>query len=131
MTQPPTVSGPGTTTILLVDDEEMLRETGRRVLERLGYRVLLAGDGETALALVEGGTAIDLVILDVHLPGIGGLEVARRLRERPDAPRLLIASGSHASELPLEGLPFLEKPWDIEDLRATLRRLLADRAPRA
>jgi DNA-binding response OmpR family regulator len=70
--------------ILVVDDDRNVRDVVRRYLERAGYAVLVAGDGEEALRLIDAG-APDLVVLDLMLPGIDGLEVCRRLRARAGA----------------------------------------------
>ena len=117
-------------TILLVDDEEIVRETGRRVLQRLGYRVIVAGTGEEALALATApDAAIDLVVTDVSMPGFGGLELVRRLRAAGRPLRVLVASGS--SPLAEKGnvvreleVPFITKPWLMHELAAAVRRAL-------
>jgi DNA-binding response OmpR family regulator len=70
--------------VLVVDDDMNVRDVVRRYLERAGYRVLLADNGEDALRMIDSG-APDLVVLDLMLPGIDGLEVARRLRARTGA----------------------------------------------
>ncbi len=106
--------------VLLADDDEEVRITGRRMLEKAGFKVILAHDGQEALALFSSlGPAVTLVILDSVMPGIGGVEVARRLREnRPGLP-VLFTSGVGEDELQGDGpagAVFLPKPFDMENL---------------
>lgn len=114
------------TRILLVDDEEPIRRTARRVLERLGYRVVEAAGGEEALAILEREGPVDLVFTDVAMPGVGGLELRRRLAEgSAGAPPFLFTSGYTARDVEARsGLPpgarFLSKPWTVEQLAAAV-----------
>jgi len=117
----------GTETILLVEDDPALLRTGRRVLERLGYRAVTAADGRQALAaLSELGVHVDLVLCDVSMPNMGGRELFQEIRRRGDQVRFVFASGLAARQT-LEGLsdvshvPYLQKPWTIPELAATLR----------
>jgi CheY-like chemotaxis protein len=119
----------GDETILLVDDDETLRRTGKRILERLGYRVLLAADGEEALDVFrQHAEEIDLVVSDVRMPRMGGLELVARLREEGSAVRVLIASGSMGADLDpgpeTHGLPVIAKPWGLAEFAARVRRVL-------
>ena len=84
--------------ILVVDDESVNRRLMRAILEVHGYEVIEAADGPTALALIAGG-ALDLVLLDVMMPGIDGIEVCRRVRgelARPFLPVIVITALSDA-----------------------------------
>src|SRR5205823_6409586 len=85
------VVGRPMTTVLVVDDEHNLVELVQGYLEHEGYRVLTAGDGPTALELVRSEQP-DLVILDVMLPGLDGVEVCRRLRQFSDAYVLMLTA---------------------------------------
>ncbi len=109
--------------ILVVDDEELLRRYVARVIAEDGYRVFVAGDGFGALALFDlGAPPIDLVVTDVLMPGMDGVELARRLAIRAPAPRVLFVTGGHGlSDLPG---PVLWKPFLADDLRDVVRRLL-------
>lgn len=79
--------------VLVVDDDLTLRDVVRRYLERDGHTVTVAGDGETALALALGGAdGPDLVVLDLMLPGIGGLQVCRTLRARSTVPVVMLTA---------------------------------------
>ncbi|GAA2795391.1 response regulator transcription factor [Saccharopolyspora taberi] len=83
--------------MLVVDDDTSVRDVVRRYLERAGYEVELAGDGETALQLHERHRP-DLVVLDLMLPGVGGLDVCRRLRETSAVPVVLLTALGEESD---------------------------------
>jgi nitrogen-specific signal transduction histidine kinase/CheY-like chemotaxis protein len=121
---------PGSETILLVEDEELLRKPIREIMEMNGYHVLEAGNAEEALKLVERyHDPIDLLLTDVVMPGLNGRELAEQLlRLRPDL-RVLFMSGYtnnmvvHHGILE-EGLAFLEKPFTPESLAVKIRQVL-------
>jgi two-component system cell cycle sensor histidine kinase/response regulator CckA len=103
-------------TILVVDDESPIRELARRVLEKAGYEVTEAGNGYEAIALLEGGPPLDLLMADLDMPELGGDEMVRRIRaSRPDL-RVLYVTG-HIDRLMDErpvlwdGESFLDKPF--------------------
>jgi len=106
----------GTGTILLVDDEERIRKTGRRILEHLGYQVILAGDGEEALRLFqERREEIALVVLDLMMPVMDGAETLRRLRQLDPTTRVLITSGfSEEQVAQMDAVGFIQKPYTLE-----------------
>ncbi len=80
--------------LLVVDDEELVRELGVRVVERAGYDVVSASSAARAIELVET-EPIDLVVSDVVMPGLGGVDLLTELRDRrPDLPVLLMTGGS-------------------------------------
>ena len=120
----------GTEQVLLVEDEEIVRSLTSRALREYGYTVLEARGGEEALAIFEDEEdGIDLVVTDVAMPGMGGRELAQRLRERsPELPILFISgyTGDDVVERGLlaAGAPFLSKPFAPEALAAAVRRLL-------
>lgn len=116
-------------TILVVDDDRLTRWCIARRLDRAGYRVMEAASGEEALAVFAEG-APDLVLLDLGLPGMGGLEVLAELRRnRPALPVLTMTTDStgEASRRArdLGAGAHLEKPFDIPGLVATIRSILA------
>jgi len=118
----------GTESILVVDDEEAIRELVREALEDSGYEVSLAGDGKEALErLRERDGDVDLVITDVVMPRLDGRELAGELRERyPRVPFLFISGfvdAAAASPGPLEG-PIVEKPFNLAALQRRVRELL-------
>jgi len=123
-------------TILLVDDEASIREIGRRILTEAGYRVRLAASGEEALKLVQRrpGEA-DLVVLDISMPGMGGIACLERLRElRPDI-KVIVASGytRHAplGELGEKAQLFVDKPFTRQEMLAGVRQVLDGEEPAA
>lgn len=106
-------------TILVVDDDGMLRDLIVDALDDLGYTVLKAHDGPSALDLLLGSTAIDVVFSDVSMPnGMSGVELAKRARElRPDI-RLILASGfgkGQIGDVPTD-VVFLPKPYRVRQL---------------
>lgn len=120
-------------TILLVDDEPMIRNAGRRLLERLGYSVLLAENGEAALKLYEEEQErIWLVVLDLIMPIMDGEEAFSRLQQiNPDV-RVLLSSGfskeEKADELLRQGAAgFVEKPFDLKTLKNELNKVQTNR----
>jgi CheY-like chemotaxis protein len=121
----------GNETILLVDDEEPIRRTARRILERYGYRVLLASDGAEALNLIrEHGSEIQLVISDVAMPKMGGKGLYDAARSDGAKMRFLFASGYTARDIGATGefdptLPFVRKPWTMEDFVRRVRETLS------
>jgi PAS domain S-box-containing protein len=118
-------------TLLLVEDEQAAREVGRRGLERVGYRVLTAADGQEALDLVvASGGQLDLVISDVVMPRMSGSKLRAELNRRyPNIPVILMSghTGELAPEAELGG-QFLFKPYTLARLTNTVRSAL-DRAP--
>ena len=130
-TRPETTIAEGGRTILVVEDEEAVREATLAILEELGYRRLEAADAESALKLVEDGASIDLVFTDVVMPGpLRTRDFAQRLRElRPDLP-ILFTSGYtdnaiiHQGRLD-EGVHLISKPYAKDDLARRLAQLLA------
>jgi two-component system, cell cycle sensor histidine kinase and response regulator CckA len=120
---------------LLADDEDMVRALARVYLERAGYVVLAARDGPSALRLAAGcPVPIDLLVADVSMPGMGGPELARRVRERHPAVKVLLTSGYTGDALAGDGIMelkahLLEKPFTAAALVCAAREALAgDRA---
>ncbi|MDX1495400.1 MAG: PAS domain S-box protein, partial [Longimicrobiales bacterium] len=103
--QGPATHGPASgETILLVEDEDAVRKVARRILERTGYRVRAAVDGEQALELVKAGEPFDMLLTDVVMPGMTGPELASEVvRLRPEVP-ILFVSGYADMSLESEGL---------------------------
>src|SRR5688500_14217113 len=95
--------GQGPTHILVVDDEEPIRLTMSDLLRRRGYEVMTAETGESALALIHQ-RPFDLLLLDLKMPGLSGIDVAKRARERlPDA-AIIILTGHGSLDSALDGL---------------------------
>lgn len=117
-------------TILFADDEHIVRRAGARLLQALDFDVIEAEDGERALDLwEEHREAIDLVILDVTMPRLGGRETLARLRERAPGLRILLTSGYDAADV--LGTPgptpdgFIEKPFRLDHVRAQVEAVMA------
>jgi CheY-like chemotaxis protein len=111
-------------TILVVDDDSDVRDYAAGVLEQLGYTVILAVDGETALDRIERDRDIDLLFTDVVMPGLNGFEVARiAQRVRPDL-AVLFASGYATDMTPAGRL--LQKPYRPRQLAAEVAALLPE-----
>jgi two-component system, cell cycle sensor histidine kinase and response regulator CckA len=114
----------GPCVILLVDDEDMVRQVTRRWLELGGLEVLTAADGAEALAIAERTPRLDLVITDMQMPNMGGRALADRLASlRPELPVLLI-SGFPQNAPPTSGLGFLAKPFTAGALLKRVEDLL-------
>jgi two-component system, OmpR family, phosphate regulon response regulator PhoB len=120
------------TTVLVVDDEPIVREVVVRYLRREGYRTLEAGDGPSARALVESG-APNLVVLDVMLPGMDGLTLCRWIRSRSDLPVIMLtARGEEADRivgLELGADDYVTKPFSPRELAARVRTILRRAEP--
>ena len=123
----------GSGTVLVVDDSPELRVVLTRTLERAGFRVIEAGDGEEALTVVqENAGGIDVVLADVVMPRMGGRELIWRLNEMaPDLPVILLSGVLRGRETMthLEAVPaaFIEKPFDLHEVVSTVRRLVGPR----
>jgi DNA-binding response OmpR family regulator len=119
--------------VLVVEDDEEIALVLQRSLRLEGYEVRIAGDGEAALGQAAAFNP-DLVILDLGLPKLDGIEVARRLRAADDVP-ILMLTARDALESRVEGLDsgaddYLVKPFERQELLARLRALLRRRPPR-
>ena len=117
-------SGTGKETVLFADDEELIRDLGRQVMEMHGYKVFLAEDGMRAIDLFKSNRdAIDLVVLDLTMPQRSGMEVLRAIREIDPGMRVILSSGSPPAE-PAPGTMFLPKPYRAEMLAKVVRSAL-------
>jgi len=121
---------PGSGVVLLVDDEAMVLEAGSRMLAKLGFTILRAGGGQEAIDIFgQKAAEIDLVILDIVMPGIGGEEVYRRIKQiRPDV-KVLVSSGYDCSGrmpeiLREDGNGFIQKPYSLSELSRKLQEVL-------
>ena len=123
-------------TILLVDDEETVRKVLTFPLERDGYQVVQAADGEEALARF-GDQPVDLVVLDIMLPKLDGLEVCKQLRSHSSVPIIMLTARDDELDkvlgLELGADDYITKPFSIREfrsrVRALLRRAAAPRTP--
>jgi CheY-like chemotaxis protein len=120
----------GTETILLIDDEEFIRDVGERILATFGYRVFIAPDGESALDLYrKQKDAIDLIILDLIMPGMGGRECLLGLLDIDPEARIVIASG-HTIDGPVRDVvnlgarDVIHKPYGLRQMLKVVREVL-------
>lgn len=116
------------TTILVADDESDIVRLASRRLVRAGYTVVTAGDGEEALAEAERTGTAALLLLDVMMPKLTGIEVARRLRstEVPHVPIVLMSAGlPHDLELPRDADAFVAKPFAAAEPHSTVQAVLS------
>jgi len=115
--------------ILIADDERAVRESLRRALELEGYQIELAADGREALYRLETESQPDAIVLDVLMPGVDGLEVARTIRRSGSRVPILMLTARTQVEDRVEGLDagaddYVTKPFALEELLARLRALL-------
>jgi len=127
----------GTETILLVDDDEIVRATVAGMLENLGYEVVTAQNGSDALSILEKGSDVDLLFTDVVMAGpVSGRKLAERAAEIKPAIKILFTSGYtensivHNSRLDT-GVEFISKPYDRERLARKVRRVLDGQSKKA
>jgi two-component system response regulator MprA len=119
--------------VLIVEDDDDIAQVLQRSLRLEGYETRIAGDGEAALGAANDFVP-DLVVLDLGLPKLDGMDVARRLRAADDVP-ILMLTARDALEARVEGLDagaddYLVKPFERQELLARLRALLRRRPPR-
>ncbi len=119
--------------VLVVDDAEGIRTYLANLLELKGYEVDTAEDGRRALALLEGGAAPDVILLDVMMPGIDGVETLRRIRDFDSGiPVVMLSVVGKAStiveSMRLGAADYLNKPFDEDELELTLQQVLETRA---
>ena len=122
-------SGTEPRTILLVDDEPRVREVVRMMLERAGHRVVEAESGEDAITQFNTMESVDLLVSDLQMPGMSGLELFDKLAERLPSLRVVFISGA-ASPADLHTIArkkavLLEKPFSAEMLASIVREVLS------
>ena len=118
---------PDPSTILLVDDEDSIQKLLAYPLEREGFRVLQARDGEEAMAQF-AAEDVDLVVLDIMLPKLDGLEVCKRLRAESEVPIIMLTARDDELDkvlgLELGADDYITKPFSIREFRSRIRALL-------
>jgi CheY-like chemotaxis protein len=120
-------------TILLVDDDPLIRGLGRELLEHLGYRVETAEDGTEALKMYRKMGQVDLVLLDYYLPDKNGCQVLKDFKALDARARVLMASGyfslQEAATLKDEGaMGLINKPYRLSDLERRIQAVLKGRS---
>ena len=115
--------------ILVVDDQSSMRELARVSLVRLGYRVVTAEDGPTAIRLCETTEDFALILLDFAMPVMSGAEMLGRIRQTRPAIRALVSSGNVERDLlrQFEGIPisgYIQKPYSVRQLASKIKQIL-------
>jgi DNA-binding response OmpR family regulator len=119
-------------TVLVVEDERLVRDLVQELLRAAGYRVVTAADASAAEEGAAREPAIDAFIVDAFVPGGGGVALARRLREHhPDAAVLIVSGFDEGEAADLGDAHFLGKPFSGADLDAALREALASARDRS
>lgn len=124
----------GSETVLLVDDEDMILDVGRDLLEKLGYEVLTVKSGIEAIEIYRTNQKkIDIVILDMVMPKMGGGDTYEKLRDIDPAVKVLLSSGysidGQASKILSRGCDgFIQKPFDIKSLSLEIRKILDNKS---
>ena len=131
----PAIARPGAPvqTVLVVEDEEAIRELATRLLKRQGYSVLVAANADEALRLFESDAAIDVLLTDVVMPGASGPELTNRLMALRPALKVIYMSGYTEAAIVQHGilnpgLAFLNKPFTSETLGRKVRQVLDQEA---
>jgi len=122
-------------TVLVVEDQKAQREMMVSLLEQDGWEVLAAGDGDEALAMIQGGQIPDVVVMDVVMPRMNGYQLVRQLRDYPQTSQVPVLMCSSKGEtfdkhwgLKQGADAYIVKPFEPQDLLGTVRHLL--RTPR-
>ena len=121
--------------ILIVDDDRSIRRTLEKFLGGEGYAVTTAQDAPGAIAAADGPDQIDLMLLDLGLPGGSGFDVLAALKDKPDAPTIVVVTArddmqSTVKAIQLGAYEYLVKPVDIDRLRDVMKTALDSRAAR-
>ncbi len=122
--------------VLLVDDDHSILNIGKQVLQHFGYAVVTAQNGEEAVRLYQDHfPAIDVVILDLNMPGMGGDDCLRKIMVIDPTSKVIMSSGSALPHLRKHfrragALYFLDKPYHIDDLIQTVRSVISSGLPR-
>jgi CheY-like chemotaxis protein len=117
--------------VLVVEDNEMNMQLVEYLLEEGGYQIVKAASGEDALSIARGGEAVDLILMDIHLPGIDGLSVIREMKNDPQTGAIpILALTAHAMrgdkdrflEAGCDG--YISKPIDVKTFLTSIRSYL-------
>jgi CheY-like chemotaxis protein len=113
--------------VLVVEDNTQVGEFASQLIEDFGYETTWVSGGQAALDLLEGGEAVDLVFSDVVMPGMSGVDLAEKLRQRfPSLPVILTSGYSHVlAEEGSHGFALIQKPYSAEGLAHALKQALA------
>jgi CheY-like chemotaxis protein len=118
--------------VLVVDDDTDVRQVAAAILAEMGFQVIEADGGETAMAILQGPAKIDLLMTDLAMPGINGMELAHLARRlRPDLKVLYTSAYVRMDDdnPALRYGPLIEKPWMLTQLRAVIEKLMGPDSP--
>ena len=120
-------------TVLLVDDDVAVRQVAAVILGELGFEVIEAADAEQAMEILRGPTGTELLMTDLAMPGIGGVELAHLAKRLRPTLKVLYTSAyvrAQGGSRALVHGPLIEKPWMLEQLEAVIETLMGtdDRA---
>ncbi len=129
--RPRAATATGSATVLVVDDQEEVREISVAHVETLGYRAIPASSGKGALDILKDMPNIDILFADFAMPGMSGLDLARNVRQlRPRLPVILVTGYADiGNTADLDGMQLLKKPYRQDDLAAAIQRALGDGPP--
>jgi len=122
--------------VLVVEDNEMNMQLVEYLLEEGGYQIVKAASGEDALSIARGGEAVDLILMDIHLPGIDGLSVIREMKSDPQTGSIpILALTAHAMrgdkdrflEAGCDG--YISKPIDVKTFLTSIRSYMRPSSP--
>ena len=115
---------PASHTVLVVDDEDLVRDVVARMIEDLGYAALTAADGQTGIDMLDR-QAVDAVLVDLTMPRMNGVDVIAAMRAKKPELRIVLCTGFDRERRgPVKADAYLLKPFRIEALEATLAKLL-------
>jgi DNA-binding response OmpR family regulator len=134
--EPETAEVHESATVLVVEDDPLVRSMARRSLTEAGFEVLEAADGREALAIIEANDSVDAVLTDLAMPELGGQELGQRISELRAGLPVIFMSGYTDDDVTRRGLleagiPYLEKPFSPEALARLMRAVLSSSTPRS
>ena len=114
----------GTETVLVVDDEETVRQTMAGLFRKLGYRVLQAADGEEGLEMWRGHPEVELVLLDISMPRLSGTQVLQAMRAQGSGAKVLCITGHAGRDCPEGADGVVTKPFSLDQIARQARQVL-------
>ncbi|HEY7616002.1 MAG TPA: response regulator, partial [Terriglobales bacterium] len=126
---PPQIEGANFLNLLIIDDERAIRDVCREVAQSLGFNTYVADSAEHALRMLDA-QGIDVVLLDLKLPGAGGLEAMRQIKERRPDTAVVVVTGYRTVQSAVQAMKqgaydYVTKPFSMEELKLLLERVAA------
>lgn len=110
--------------MLVVEDDPSIRDVVRRQLETLGWNVVAFGTGEEAIRAIDRGVRVELLLADVHLPGMNGYATADAITAISPRTRVAFMSGAAPTPAGIPDAPFLRKPFSVKSLEAAVAKAM-------